>query len=95
MIGNTLKLDLNYLISSAKVNISLYDLKGARIATLFDKSCNRGIYKIQISNYSHSNGVYVLKILIGQENLVNTIIMNHSNKMAGNWQLETGNWKLF
>jgi len=54
--------------SSSYVVVEIYDLKGAKIATLFDGEIERGVlYKAEINAGNLLEGVYIYRILNGEQ----------------------------
>ena len=72
---NSATLELS-LVQDSKVNISIYDLSGKEINTIFNGTLNSGKNEIEINTSNLSNGIYYTKI--SNKNSVKTIKLSIS-----------------
>ncbi|GHV07556.1 hypothetical protein FACS1894160_0340 [Bacteroidia bacterium] len=73
----TEEINLNYSLPEAtKVNIELFDAKGAKIVTLVSNEVQTGAISVSknVAQYTSAPGVYVLKIKIGNKTYTEKIV---------------------
>ena len=63
--------------SSGKVNLSIFDLQGRKICTVFDKNMSQGKHTVSLGNQIKGNGIYFCTLTTETERKILKIIVNN------------------
>ena len=58
-----------------KINLSIYNLAGAKVKTIIDDFLEQGTYSRKISEYINGSGVYFLILKSNDKKLIRKIII--------------------